>query len=154
MTDQRPHAPTSSHAPERLWTSRVTASVPVATPQLAPRRRNDLSIEIIGRKQCFVEALLNRDLRVLGQGVHDVPDAFLPAGHGLPERHPRRRLHLRDDALDGHLKPPKTARSLSFFRYLRSLYPTDVRLSIVHNYTCPRPSRYAANRCRVPCRRV
>ena len=42
---------------------------------------------------------------------------------------------LRTFALDGHLKPPRTARSLSFFRYLRSLYPTDVRLSIVHNYT-------------------
>ena len=39
---------------------------------------------------------------------------------------------LGEDKLFGHIKPRKTrARFLEFCRYLRSLYPPDVRIAIV-----------------------
>ena len=47
-------------------------------------------------------------------------------------RHLFAALELGEDKLFGHIKPRKTrARFLEFCRYLRSLYPPDVRIAII-----------------------
>jgi transposase len=47
-------------------------------------------------------------------------------------RHLFAALELGEDKLYGHIKPRKTrARFLEFCRYLRSLYPSSVRIAIV-----------------------
>ncbi|XNR94432.1 IS630 family transposase [Streptomyces sp. R-74717] len=77
--------------------------------------------------------------------------------HKDPDREPRRRrratynryggvrhlfaaLDLSKDKLYGHIKPVKRrTQFLEFCRYLRSLYPADVRISIVADQLLPTP---------------
>jgi transposase len=64
------------------------------------------------------------------------PDArHLPPHAGRPA--PARAYELGEDKLFGHVKPRKTrTRFLEFCRYLRSLYPPEVRIAIVcDNYS-------------------
>ncbi len=69
-----------------------------------------------------------------GQGTRPGATAA-DARHLQPHRRgaaPVRRLELGEDKLFGHIKPRKTrARFLEFCRYLRSLYPSSVRIAII-----------------------
>jgi hypothetical protein len=55
-------------------------------------------------------------------------------------RHLLAAYELGEDKLDGHIKPRKTrTRFPGFCRYLRSLYPPEVRIAIIcDNFSLPR----------------
>lgn len=66
--------------------------------------------------------------------------------HGV--RHLFAAYDLAKDKLYGHIKPRKNrARFLEFCRYLRSLYPPQVRIAIVlNNFSRPRRQRHSSTR--------
>jgi len=61
-------------------------------------------------------------------------------------RHLLAAYELGEDNLFGHIKPRKTrSRFLDFCRYLRSVYPPDVRIAIV-GYAGSSPSKRSLRR--------